>query len=148
MIPRAAISVSIQLCLTNAKSRLREAAVLLDAGYQTQAAVLFSFGVEEFGKAALLRAAYETGDDPPTVDRLGDHEAKLQAAAKLIPEEKLLLHSGAFDRTVFDPAVFDVGNPVDYEARLSGLYVGLEGRRLAIGGSGGGCNSEGQSSGS
>src|SRR5207245_9359753 len=37
--------------------------------------VVFSFAVEEFGKAALLRAAYESRADPVVVREFYDHEA-------------------------------------------------------------------------
>lgn len=52
-----------------------------------------------------------------------DHRIKIEAATEHIPEERLLLHRGAFQRNFVQKNAFDVGNPADFEARLDGLYV-------------------------
>ncbi len=122
-ISRGDIPEGIRMCLSAAQARLHEAEALLTAGHHIQTAVLFSFAVEEFGKAIVLRDEFDKGNDPATVHDFYDHEAKLVAAGTKIPEEKLLLHGGVFNRRVFDPSVFDTGNQVDFGARLSGLYV-------------------------
>ena len=57
----------------------------------SQAAVVFSFAVEEFGKAMLLRNAYDTGTDPVTVSGFYEHSDKLAAAANVIPRKYLCL---------------------------------------------------------
>lgn len=121
-IPRSDLLQGILLCLRIAQTRLSEATILLDNGYLLQAAVLFSFGVEEFGKAVLLRQAYETGADPAIVSGFYDHDAKLEAAATHIPEQHLLLH-GAFQRSAFQSDAFNAGQPIDFDARLSALHV-------------------------
>jgi len=123
-IPRAALRQGILTCLSVAGLRLDETDLLLDHGFLTQAAVLFSLAVEEFGKASLLRKAYESGQDPVVVKGFGDHAPKIAAAAAHLDANDLLLdNSGTFDAGVFDAAVFDVGGQVDLPARLSGLYV-------------------------
>jgi AbiV family abortive infection protein len=114
-----------QKCLEVAVSRLDEATVLLNE-FANQAAVLFSFAVEEFGKAMLLRAAYETQTDPAVIEGFYDHQVKLTAAADHIPEKFLLLTSAVLQRGAFDSATFAVGAPLDWEDRLAGLYVEWE----------------------
>jgi hypothetical protein len=80
--------------------------------------------VEEFGKASLLRKAYEGGQDPAVIDGFYDHPPKIAAAAAHIGANDLLLdNSGMFSAQMFDASVFAVGRQVDLSARWSGLYV-------------------------
>jgi AbiV family abortive infection protein len=124
MIPRAALREGILTCLTVASLRLSETDPLLGRGFVTQAAVLFTLAVEEFGKASLLRKAYEGGQDPVVIQGFYDHEPKIEAAAAHIGANDLLLdNSGMFSAEMFDASVFDVGRQVDLAARLSGLFV-------------------------
>jgi AbiV family abortive infection protein len=124
MIPRAALRQGILTCLSVASLRLHETDLLLEHGLLTQAAVLFSLAVEEFGKASLLRKAFEGGQDPVLVKGFRDHAPKIAAAAAHLDANDLLLdNSGAFDAGAFDAGAFDVGRQVDLSARWSGLYV-------------------------
>jgi AbiV family abortive infection protein len=86
------------------------------------AAILFTFAVEEFGKAVLLREAFDKATSPVTVVGFYNHWRKIEAAGRHIREEQLLLHRGAFQRGVFAKG-FDLGNLADVDARLDGLYV-------------------------
>jgi hypothetical protein len=52
-IPRAALPKGILTCLSVASARLSEADLLLSQGFITQAGVLFTLAVEEFGTASL-----------------------------------------------------------------------------------------------
>jgi AbiV family abortive infection protein len=123
-IPRDQLGAGIALCLEVAGWRLREALTVLDRGVApVTAAVLFSFAVEEFGKAGLLHEAEAEGHPYTKVSEFYDHHAKFKAAAKHVPEENLLLHGGTFQTGVFQADAFDVGNSADFGARLSGLYV-------------------------
>jgi AbiV family abortive infection protein len=123
-IPRAALRQGILTCLSVASLRLQETDLLLPHGLLTQAAVLFSLAVEEFGKASLLRKAFESGQDPAVVKDFYDHHLKIAAAGAYLDANDLLLdNAGAFDVSVFDAATFDVGRQVDLSTRLSGLYV-------------------------
>jgi AbiV family abortive infection protein len=71
----------IAACLVAAQQRLQEARVLVDEHhFLTPAVVLLSFAVEEFGKGMMLRAAYETGQDPATLQGFYEHAAKFAAA--------------------------------------------------------------------
>jgi AbiV family abortive infection protein len=91
-----------------------------------QAAIVFSFAVEEFGKAVLLRDAYQTGADPVIVDGFYDHAAKLEGAGKYIPAENLLVSQSAFQQGAFQDDAYEVGESADLETRLSSLYVDWE----------------------
>lgn len=123
-IPREQLKAGVSACLEVAGWRLREALTVLDTGVApVTAAVLFSFAIEEFGKAALLREGLSIDDALVEVSGFYDHRAKFEAAAKHVPEEYLLLHGGAFQRGAFQADAFDVGNSADFDARLSGLYV-------------------------
>ncbi len=122
-IPRSALREGILHCLSVASLRLEETDTLLTQGLPTQAGIVFSFAVEEFGKAALLRQAIESGADPALIDGFYDHREKIAAAAKHVESRFLRLTAGAFDAGVFDSEVFDTGRQADLAARMSGLYV-------------------------
>ena len=126
-IPRLKLRGGAAKCLEVAASRLDEAAALIEAGFLSQATVIFSFAVEEYGKAVLLRQAYETGGDPVVVTMFYEHKEKLAAAANVIPAKHLRLTSGFFDPDWFDPCFFDTGTRLDVAARLDGLYVNWDG---------------------
>jgi AbiV family abortive infection protein len=97
---------------------------VLDTGVApVTAAVLFSFAVEEFGKAALLHEAAVGTDASVEVSGFYDHREKFTAAAKYLPANALLLHGGAFQHDAFQADTFDLGNTADFGARLAGLYV-------------------------
>ena len=127
-IPSHQLKAGIAKCLEVAGWRLREAVIVLDTGVApVTAAVLFSFAIEEFGKAVLLYDASVTGEASVEIGNFYDHRAKFSAAVKRIPEQHLLLHGGAFQRDFVQSNAFDVGNVVDFDARLSGLYVEWKG---------------------
>ena len=134
-VPRDALMAGIEKCLEVSQWRLREASSLLsqDPPPSVTAAIFFTFGIEEFGKAALLRKAFETGQSTVKIAGFYDHRAKIGAATQHIPEEQLLLHRGAFQRDFVQKNAFDVGNPADFEARLAGLYVQWEGGKWKVG---------------
>ena len=118
-IPRQHLKDGVVSCLSVVQSRLQEAGVLVEGGYLAQAFVLFSLAVEEFGKAVLLREAYETRGDPVMIEGFYDHDRKLDAAAKHVPERFLLVHT---EPVPFSP-LLRVGSPIDLNTRLSALYV-------------------------
>jgi AbiV family abortive infection protein len=113
----------IMTCLCVSSSRLAEAESLLAGGYVTGAGVVFSFAVEEFGKAVMLREAFRSGIDPVVVEGFYDHRVKFDAASKLIPTEYLRLTDGPFQAGVFEARVFDVGTLASVKTRLDWLYV-------------------------
>ena len=115
--------MGILTCLSVASLRLAEAESLLANGYLTAAGIVFSFAVEEFGKAVLLHEAQETDTDPVTVKGFYVHEVKIEAAGRHLSRDDLRLKEGAFDPGVFDSAVFDTPISADLETRLAGLYV-------------------------
>src|SRR5262249_24811852 len=120
--------------------RLGEAETLLAAGYLTQATIVFTFAVEEFGKAVLLRRALERSSSPEVlvvVERFYDHSAKLEAAATEIPKEGLLVGHPGFQAGAFQADAFQTGASADdWQVRLDAMFVawvseapdGLEGQ--------------------
>jgi hypothetical protein len=110
-VPRWRLAQGVLHCCAITGLRLGEAERLLDAGFPTQATIIFSFAVEEFGKAVLLRRAFEASDERDSlvvVEGFYDHQAKLDAAATVIPEEFLRIGnaSSADDWTVRLDAMF------------------------------------------
>ena len=122
-IGRMALRRGIMTCITVSSLRLEEAESLLAAGFLTGAGIVFSFAVEEFGKALMLRDAFRGGVDPVVVEGFYDHDVKLRAASTLIPQEYLLITAEAFHADAFDPAAFDIGTRTSFKARCDGLYV-------------------------
>jgi AbiV family abortive infection protein len=135
VVPREALRPGVAKCLEVSGWRLREASGLLDADPPptVTAAILFTFGIEEFGKAVLLRRALETGEPTAKIAGFYDHRAKIDAAGEHIPEERLLLHRGAFQRNFVQKNAFDLGNSADLEARLDGLYVDWDSNGWTVG---------------
>lgn len=127
-IPRHALRDGIVACLTVASLRLEETDAALRTGLLTQAAVVFTFAIEEFGKASLLRRAVEAGADPALIEGFYDHRDKIEAAAQHVEARFLWLTAGAFDADAFDSEAFDTGRRADLAARMSGLFVGWDGR--------------------
>jgi len=71
----------------------------------TQSAIILSFATEEFGKAVMLRRAYESGDDPVSIQGFYEHQDKLDVAASFIGHD-----------------------PLRFRARLLSLYADLAGQ--------------------
>lgn len=113
------------MALDRALALVEEARTLAEAGAVLGASVLFSHGIEELGKAWLLRNALE--NKKPQVMGFGDHNTKLNAAARLLPADHLTLFEGAFQRRTFDSAAFDVATTVDLATRLESLYAEWDG---------------------
>lgn len=122
-IPRSALRDGIVACLTVASLRLEETNVALRQGLLTQAGVVFTFAVEEFGKAALLRQGFESGDDPAVIDGFYDHRVKLAAAINHVEPECLLLSPAGLDLIGLSVTGFTSGRRADLLSRVSGLYV-------------------------
>jgi len=122
-IPRHALLEGIRECLAVARRRLNETKTLLEQGLLTQAGIVFSFALEEFGKAALLKRAAESGADPARINGFYDHREKMAAAAEHVAPPFLRLTEGAFDASGFDSDAFDTGRQADVAARMAGLYV-------------------------
>ena len=119
-IPRSALREGIVICLSVASLRLEETDTLLRQNLPTQAGVVFSFAVEEFGKAALLRQGFESGTDPAVIDGFYDHRAKLAAAMNHVEPEFLLLTPGGLDLIGLSVTT---GRRVDLLSRKTGLFV-------------------------
>jgi hypothetical protein len=85
--------------------------------------VLFSYAVEELGKAAMLADLVGGTDDPVSVHGFYDHEPKLLRAESLLGGP-VVLRLGFFQRNAFQRNVFDVGVLAsDLDDRLDLLYV-------------------------
>jgi hypothetical protein len=122
-IPRSALREGIVACLTVARLRLEETDVTLRQGLLTQAGVVFTFAVEEFGKAALLKQGFESGSDPVVIEGFYDHRVKLAAAIDHVEPECLLLAPGGLDLIGLSVTGFTSSQRVDLLSRMSGLFV-------------------------
>lgn len=123
-IPRDALRAGTERCLHNALRYLRGARPLVDdLILLPQASILFSFAVEEFGKAILLRRTYERGEMVSKIVGFYNHKTKLAAAFTEIPSDFLMLHAGAFQTDAFQPGAFDVDRVANFEARMQSMYV-------------------------
>ena len=139
-VPRWKLRNGIVQCLTLVAMRLDEAEALLTGGYPTQATIIFTFAVEEFGKAVLLRRAFEGSRETDVlvvIDGFYDHTAKLEAAATEIPKEGLLVGHAGFQANAFQAMAFQIGASADdWKVRLDAMFVdwvpraadGLEGK--------------------
>ncbi len=136
-VPRWELRNGIVQCLSIVAMRLGEAEALLAGGFPTQATIVFTFAVEEFGKAVLLRRAFEQSRETDTtvvIDGFYDHTAKLDAAAE-IPEESLRVGRRAFPPGAAATVPTDASAD-DWSVRLDASFVqwvpqaldGLEGR--------------------
>ncbi len=132
-IPRDDLPKGIAKCLEVAGWRLREAGTLLGGNTPTTAAILFTFAVEEFGKAVLLHEAFESGQPIVEIAGFYQHQAKFEAAGRHIPERHLMLAASVFQPGVFHAGTFNIAILADLEARLDGLYVGWKGGAWAVG---------------
>ena len=126
-VPRWEIRNGIVHCLSIVPIRLGEAETLLTVGYPTQATIVFTFAVEEFGKAVLLRRAFARSratDVTVVVDGFYDHTAKLEAAATEIPREGLLVGHEDFQGGAFQADVFQIrASADDWKVRLDAMFV-------------------------
>jgi AbiV family abortive infection protein len=96
-------------CLKKAANLLDAARVLLEASRPLVASILFSFAIEEFGKATLLHEAYEKSQEAaPTIRGFYDHATKIKKAGEHISQEAMRLVEGAFDHEAFDHSAFHV----------------------------------------
>lgn len=128
-IPRAQLPEGIRRCLAKSNRLNEDALTLLESSPDSlvNASVLFSYAVEELGKAALLRDAMDDVNDPVVVSGFYNHPEKLRRAERLLGEDALELRPGAFQRAAFSSA-FDVGTNASYlEDRLHLLYVDWHG---------------------
>ncbi len=137
-VPRWELRNGITQCLSIVAMRLGEAEALLAGGFPTQATIVFTFAVEEFGKAVLLRRAFEQSRETDTtvvIDGFYDHTAKLDAAATEIPEESLRVGRRAFPPGAAATVPTDASAD-EWSVRLDASFVqwvpqaldGLEGR--------------------
>lgn len=123
VIPRQELRTGALKCIAIAESRLAEAEALIEAHFESQAAVVFSFAVEELGKAVLLRQAYDRALASVTVNGFYEHRDKLVAAEIVIPNEYLRLTTPEFDPEEFSDE-FAIGfTPVDVQSRWSVMFV-------------------------
>ncbi len=128
-IPRDTLRAGTEYCLHNALRYLHGGRPLVDdPTLLPQASILFSYAVEEFGKAVLLRRAYEGGEAMPTIVDFYDHKAKLQAAFPEIPRDLLMLHVGTFQDDAFEADTFDVDRVAAFDARMQSMYIGWDER--------------------
>lgn len=116
-------------CLKKAANLLDDARVLLGTSRPLVASILFSFAIEEFGKATLLHEAYEKSPEAtPIIHGFYDHPTKIKKAGDHVPQEAMRLVEGAFDHGAFDENVFQVDVVADLVTRLQCLWTDWNGQ--------------------
>src|SRR5690242_2060990 len=129
--PLSSIDKGIELILQNCQSMLDEAQVLLKNHEIKYSFILFTFALEEYGKAVLLRQRKtERADDKNSIirdDKITDHNAKLAAAGSVLGP-RAMVPDWQFPESHFgEPIVFGppetLGPLADFETRISLLYV-------------------------
>lgn len=116
-------------CLKKAANLLDDARVLLGASRPLVASILFSYAIEEFGKATLLHEAYEKSRDAtPIIHGFYDHDTKIKKAGEHLPQQAMRLVEGAFDHEAFGENVFHVDVVADLVTRLQCLWTDWNGQ--------------------
>ncbi len=131
IISRNKLPSGIALCLRKSDDLLADAEVLLGNSCAKRAAVLFSYAIEEFGKAAILWEAAAAGEQATSVTLTGfsNHQAKLEKAETYIPKEEMRLVGGGFQRGAFQANAFQVDVIADLETRLRSLWTDWDDER-------------------
>jgi AbiV family abortive infection protein len=122
-IPRSELSLGITQCLFVATQRLNEADYLLEKDFFAASGILFSFAIEELGKAVLLREAYGRGADPAPVKGFYYHIAKLKAAETCCPPRYRRVVGNWFGAGAYAATFYGGGRGVSVKDRLAGLFV-------------------------
>lgn len=96
-------------------------------GLLAAAGALYTYAVEEYGKALLLGSLPEKGGivSVPYREIFRSHRKKLDAALADLPLECRMLRRGIFDPDIFDPDIFDVGLQAGFSGRTSLLYLDM-----------------------
>ncbi len=123
IIPRSELTPGIERCVAQATKLFESSRVLLNAGMVDMAAVNYALGVQEVGKAQLLREGFDSGSPRAEIPGFTDHYVKVQKAATVLGSSALWLTGGAFQADAFQRNAFDVGIPADEPTRLDVLYV-------------------------
>lgn len=124
-IPRTELPQGVRLALDRATTYLDASELLAHGAGLRAAAVLFSQGVEEFGKATMLKEALDTCAAPrATIVDFRSHQAKLTRAAQVLPNGWLAL-GGSFDADEYFDAdtYFGESSAEEWVARLELLYA-------------------------
>lgn len=127
-IPISRLQEGIQSALERARYLLEDALALADKERGLGTAVLFSHGVEEIGKAGLLREALgkpRAKRQSVTIIGFRDHPTKLRKATEILPPGTCMVFEAGFDADeFFDAEKFFGGNAVDdLDTRTAWLYV-------------------------
>lgn len=123
IIPRAELKPGIDRCIAQTAKYLESARHLLDASLVDVAAGTYALGIQEAGKAQLLREAIDSGLEKPRIDGFNDHYVKVQKAAIVLGSSALWLTSGPFQSDAFQQDTFDVGVRADESTRRDMVYV-------------------------
>jgi AbiV family abortive infection protein len=135
LLPRRELQAGVERCLAKAKRLNTDAELLLSAGGSViHASVLFSYAVEELGKALLLVDAASRGtEDLVKIIGFYHHPTKLKRAEELVGEHALELRPGWVQRNFVSRGFVDVGTYASEVAdRLEALYVDWQ--PLGVGG--------------
>lgn len=126
-----AVLAGIRRLLRSAEA-LRREALSPDAadpdGLLAVAGGLYTYAVEEYGKALLIESLPEKGGiiSVPYREIFGSHGKKFEAALKDLPVECSAIGAGVFDPHIFDPRIFDTGLQATFQGRMRLLYLDMD----------------------
>ena len=88
---------------------------------------LYTYALEEYGKAILLDALPEKGGavSVPYREIFRTHRKKFDAAIDELPAECNTLRPGIFDPRIFDRRIFDVGLSASFSSRTRLFYLDM-----------------------
>lgn len=115
----------IARALDRARLLVEQSLTLSGTGAVLGGSVLFSHGIEELGKAKLLKDSLDNMRSQIT--GFGDHNTKLNTAAALLPPDYLTLFGGCFQRSALENDAFSIAIVTDWATRLESLYTDWNG---------------------
>lgn len=129
--PASSIDKGIELSLCNSQSILDKARILLKERDIKYSFILYTFALEEYGKAVLLREQKmkHSNDENVMIEdaEIIDHNTKLKAAGRMLGPKAMVPdwqfpESNFGELMVFGPPE-TVGKFADFNMRMSLLYV-------------------------
>ena len=97
-------------------------------GLLTVAGGLYTYAVEEYGKALLIESLPEKGGivSVPYGEIFRSHQKKFDAAFKDLPAECSMLSQGIFSPIIFSPIIFSTGLEASFSSRTRLLYLDMD----------------------
>lgn len=124
VIPRGDLLPGIRECFRKTTAELQDALLLARGGSLESAASLYVLGIQELGKAQMLRDAYDSGEATPRITGFADHEAKVEKGFSVAGSSASWLRRSAFQTDAFQGDAFQIDAvPANEPTRLDLVYV-------------------------